>query len=73
MIPRRRAAQALLAPFVLAIGFFVIACAVASTGSLYRGRCTHVGLRPAASLGEGAGATVQISGDPFVCRELYPP
>lgn len=35
---------------------------VTSTGSVYRGRCTHVGVRGAVA-NEGAAATLQVSTD----------
>ena len=55
---------------ILAVG----ACTTwATTGSVYRSPCTHVGVRPASDgLGDYA-ATVQISSDAPVCREVYPP
>lgn len=53
------------------------ACATwTSTRSLYRSPCVHVGVRPASTCGpagcDGVGATVQVSTDAPVCREVYP-
>lgn len=45
---------------------------VASTGSVYRGRCTHIGVRPAS---DGAGdyaLTVRVTTDAPVCPEVVP-
>jgi len=51
----------------------VASCATwASTGSIDRSPCLHVGLRPASDdVGDWA-VTVQVSTDAPVCREVYP-
>jgi hypothetical protein len=41
---------------------------VVSSGSVYRGRCTHVGIRPAVEGTDGVAVTVQVTTDAPVCR-----
>jgi hypothetical protein len=43
-----------------------------TTGSLARGRCTHVGVRPASDGWGDVAATLQLSSDVPVCRQVYP-
>lgn len=59
-----------------ALLFVIASCAscapLASTGSVYRGRCTHVGVRPAS---DGAGdyaLTVRVTTDAPACPEVAP-
>lgn len=49
--------------------------AACNGGRVYTSSCVHVGVRPAYSYGEGAGATLQVSYD-VTCpdvREAVPP
>ena len=57
-----------------ALTLLAASCATwASTGSVWRERCTHVGVRPASDgLGDYA-VTLQVSTDAPVCREVYTP
>jgi hypothetical protein len=51
----------------------LFACATwTQTGSVYRGRCVHVGVRPSVSDGSSYALTVQVSTDAPVCGEVYP-
>jgi hypothetical protein len=44
----------------------------ARTGSVYRTPCTHLGVRPASDGPGDYAATVQLSTDAPICRQVYP-
>ena len=48
-------------------------CAWATTGSMYRGKCSHASARPASDGVGDYAATVQVSTDAPVCKEVYRP
>jgi hypothetical protein len=41
------------------------------TGSVVRSQCLHIGVRPASDGWGAVAATVQVSTDAPVCREVY--
>jgi len=53
------------------VTLFTCASTWATTGSVVREKCWHVGLRPAAA-GEGAAVTVQLTTDFPVCPKEKP-
>lgn len=54
--------------FVLAV--MVCECSTwAATGSVYRSRCTHVGVRPASDGLDGFAMTVQVTADLTGCAK----
>ena len=61
----------------LLVALAMSGCSVASTawrtGSVYRSRCTHVGVRGHLEGADGALATVQVTTDAPSCPEVYPP
>lgn len=55
-------------PAIILVVGAVNACATwATTGSLYRGRCTHVGARPASDAIGDYAVTVQVTTDGTSC------
>jgi hypothetical protein len=47
----------------------LLACAtLTQTGSMYRGRCLHIGARP----GDGFALSIQVTTDAPLCKEIYP-
>jgi len=62
----------MVARFLSAIMVAASACATwAATGSVYRDRCTHAGIRPASDARDDLAVTVQVSTDAPVCRQVY--
>lgn len=55
-------------PIWVGAGLQVASCATwTGSGSVYRGRCTHVGVRPAYGGPDEYGATVQVTTDAPWC------